>query len=83
MACAQGKGNIFTTDLALAVLMAAPRSVVSWDILVQKTGGCLYLGSCARDAGMGLGVCARGHGEGARIGSENIVLKSDGRAYRV
>jgi len=39
----EGKGNIFTTDLALAVLMAAPRSVVSWDILVQKTGGCLYL----------------------------------------
>ena len=44
MARAQGKGNIFTTDLALAVLQAAPRSVVSWDIIVQKTGGCLYLG---------------------------------------
>ena len=25
----QGKGNIFTTDIALAVLMAAPRSVNS------------------------------------------------------
>ena len=40
----QGKGNIFTTDLALAVLMSAPRSVASWDIVVQRSGGCLYLG---------------------------------------
>ena len=34
----QGKGNIFTTDIALAVLMSAPRSVASWDIVVQHVG---------------------------------------------
>ena len=39
----QGKGSIFTTDIALAVLMSAPRSVASWDILSQRAGGCLYL----------------------------------------
>lgn len=49
----QGKGQIFTTDLALAVLMAAPRSVASWDIVVQRTGVAMFLdvreGSAAYD----------------------------------
>lgn len=39
----QNKGQIFTTDVALAVLMAAPRSVASWDIIVQRSGGALFL----------------------------------------
>lgn len=39
----QGKGNIFTTDIALAVLMAAPRSVNSWDLVVQRAGSSLFL----------------------------------------
>ena len=38
----QGKGQIFTTDIALAVLMAAPRSVASWDIVVQVYDMYLY-----------------------------------------
>lgn len=38
-----GKGNIFTTDVALAVLMAAPRSVNSWDMVVQRSGSSLFL----------------------------------------
>ena len=39
----QGKGQIFTTDLALAVIMAAPRSVESWDIVVQRQGEAMFL----------------------------------------
>jgi translation initiation factor 3 subunit D len=34
---------VFTTDIALAVLMAAPRSVASWDIVVQRVGPSLFL----------------------------------------
>jgi len=29
----QGKANVFTTDVALGVLMAAPRSTISWDMV--------------------------------------------------
>ena len=39
----QGKGQIFTTDLTLAVIMAAPRSVESWDIVVQRQGEAMFL----------------------------------------
>jgi translation initiation factor 3 subunit D len=40
---AQGRANIFATDIALAVLMAAPRSVIPWDMVVQRVGDLLYL----------------------------------------
>jgi len=39
----EGKGSVFTTDIALAVIMAAPRSVASWDIVVQRAGSSLFL----------------------------------------
>lgn len=40
---AEEKGNVFVTDTILAQLMAAPRSVYSWDIVVQKVGGMIFL----------------------------------------
>ena len=43
MGLPQGKAHIFTTDLVLAVIMAAPRSVASWDIVVQRHGSALFL----------------------------------------
>lgn len=39
----EGKAQVFTTDVALAVIMAAPRSVASWDIVVQRSGAALFL----------------------------------------
>ena len=30
------KGNVFATDAILAHLMAAPRTIYPWDIVVQK-----------------------------------------------
>lgn len=39
----QGKAQIFTTDLALAVLMSASRSVISWDLVVQRAGSSLFI----------------------------------------
>lgn len=32
----EGKGNIFATDAILALLMASPRTIYPWDIVVQK-----------------------------------------------
>jgi len=36
-------GNVFATDAILAQLMAASRSVYSWDIVIQKVNGMLFL----------------------------------------
>jgi hypothetical protein len=36
-------GNVFATDSILSHLMAAPRSLYSWDIVIQKTEGVIYL----------------------------------------
>lgn len=36
-------GSIFTTDLALGALMAAPRCINSWDMIVVRKGGQMYL----------------------------------------
>lgn len=33
-----GKGNVFGTDTILAHLMASPRSVYPWDVIVQRVG---------------------------------------------
>eukprot|EP00744_Colponema_vietnamica_P000973 GILI01001678.1.p1 GENE.GILI01001678.1~~GILI01001678.1.p1 ORF type:complete len:516 (+),score=163.15 GILI01001678.1:234-1781(+) len=35
-------GNVFATDHILACLMAAPRSVYSWDLIVQRVGNSLF-----------------------------------------
>ncbi|KAI0566721.1 Translation initiation factor eIF3 subunit D [Gracilaria domingensis] len=37
-----GEGTVFGTSSILAILMAAPRSVQSWDIIVQRIGGKLF-----------------------------------------
>jgi len=36
-------GDVYATDAILAQLMAAPRSVYSWDILVEKVQGIVFL----------------------------------------
>ena len=36
-------GNVFATDAILSTLMAAPRSVYSWDIVVDRVGSKLFL----------------------------------------
>jgi translation initiation factor 3 subunit D len=38
-----GIGDVIATDSILAQLMAAPRSVYSWDIVVQKLNGIIFL----------------------------------------
>lgn len=37
------KANVFATDAILACLVAAPRSIYSWDIVVTKVGGMIFL----------------------------------------
>jgi len=37
------KANVFVTDAILSTLMCASRSVYSWDIVVQKIGGKVFL----------------------------------------
>jgi translation initiation factor 3 subunit D len=37
------QATVFTTDAILSVLMCAPRSVNSWDIVITKENGKLYL----------------------------------------
>jgi translation initiation factor 3 subunit D len=39
----EGVGNVFATDAIIAHLMAASRSVYSWDIVIQKINGMLFL----------------------------------------
>jgi translation initiation factor 3 subunit D len=41
-ACVQATGNVYATDVILAHLMACPRSVYPWDIVVQKVDGNLF-----------------------------------------
>jgi translation initiation factor 3 subunit D len=40
---AEEAGDIFATDAILSQLMAAPRSVYSWDIIIQKINGMIFL----------------------------------------
>ena len=37
------EANVFATDAILATLMCCTRSVYSWDIVVQKIGGKIFL----------------------------------------
>ena len=39
----ENAGNVYATDAIIAHLMAAPRSIYSWDIVVQKIAGSIYL----------------------------------------
>lgn len=45
----EGKGNVFATDAILAHLMASPRTIYPWDIVVQKV---------LKAYSVGVGVCA-------------------------
>lgn len=45
-------GTVFATDAILAALMCSPRSVYSWDIVVQKVGNKLFFDK--RDASFDL-----------------------------
>lgn len=36
-------GDVYATDTIIAQLMAAPRSVYSWDIVIEKTQGVIFL----------------------------------------
>merc|ERR1712050_588957 len=40
---AEPDANVFVTDAILATLMCASRSAYSWDIVVQKIGGKVFL----------------------------------------
>lgn len=40
---ASGAGNVFTTDGVLAAVMCAARSNYSWDIVIRKKGGNIFL----------------------------------------
>jgi translation initiation factor 3 subunit D len=39
----EGAGNVFATDAILSLLMAAPRSIYSWDLVLQKLDGSIYM----------------------------------------
>ncbi|KAG1366842.1 putative Eukaryotic translation initiation factor 3 subunit D [Cocos nucifera] len=39
---ADDKATVFTTDAILSALMCAPRSVYSWDIVIQRVGNKLF-----------------------------------------
>ncbi len=39
---AEGAGTVFVTDNALTTLMCAPRSVYSWDIVINKADGKIW-----------------------------------------
>mmetsp|Transcript_21867 Transcript_21867/g.30909 ORF Transcript_21867/g.30909 Transcript_21867/m.30909 type:complete len:527 (-) Transcript_21867:65-1645(-) len=39
----QGVGNVYATDTILAILMASPKSVNSWDLLVRKEDGNIFI----------------------------------------
>lgn len=39
----EGAGDVYATDAIISQLMAAPRSVYSWDLVVQKMDGIIYI----------------------------------------
>ena len=40
---AEGAGTVFVTDNALTTLMCAPRSVYSWDLVIVKADGKMWI----------------------------------------
>lgn len=45
----ENAGNVFATDMILATLMAATRSVYSWDVIAYRVGDKLFFDK--RDTG--------------------------------
>jgi translation initiation factor 3 subunit D len=39
----EGTGNVIATDSVLSLLMASPRSIYTWDIVIQKIDGIIWL----------------------------------------
>lgn len=39
----EGVGNVMATDNILSMLMASPRSVYAWDIVIEKVDGMVYM----------------------------------------
>ena len=44
----EGEGNVFATDGILAHLMASPRTIYPWDIVVQKVKNCYHYDVCPK-----------------------------------
>lgn len=45
----EGKADIFTTDVALAALMSAPKAQFAWDVLIRKVDGLLFIDKRAEE----------------------------------
>ena len=41
--CAEELGEVYATDAILSHLMASPRSVYSWDLVIEKVGGVIFI----------------------------------------
>jgi len=41
--CAEELGEVYATDAILSHLMASPRSVYSWDLVIEKIGGIIFI----------------------------------------
>lgn len=39
----EDKADIFTTDVALAALMCAPKAQFAWDVIIKKFAGLLFI----------------------------------------
>lgn len=39
----EGKGDVFVTDNVLTLLMCAPRTVYSWDLVITKADGKMWI----------------------------------------
>ena len=39
----EGKGDVFVTDNVLTLLMCTPRTVYSWDLVITRTDGKIYI----------------------------------------
>lgn len=63
-------GTVFATDTILATLMCSPRSMYSWDIVIQKVGNKLFLDK--RDASFDLLTVSRTINTIVELGLENV-----------
>lgn len=67
----EGNGNVFATDAIVAQLMAASRSVYSWDIVIQKMNGMLFLDKRENSASDLLSVSETAHDPPSTVGTGN------------
>jgi translation initiation factor 3 subunit D len=67
----EGTGNVFATDAIIAQLMAASRSVYSWDIVIQKMNGMLFLDKRENSTFDLLSVSETAHEPPSTVGTGN------------